>query len=310
MAELAETAEMLCFTRTVEAKSLTRAAAELGQPRATISRRLARLEHRLGVRLLRRTTRSLTLTDAGEQFYQHARLALEAVEAAERSVRRAADDGVLRGRLRISTPSGMGDDFAAIITAFTRAHPEVQVHVFATSEVVDLARDGYDVAIRASTVLDLGTVTRTLAHDPRLVVASPKYLAAHGTPRTRVDLRRHRCIMGFARGQTPQTHWPLKSGGQVHVAGAMFTNELHLGLAAALDGQGLALLPHFLVADELRRGRLVHVLAGVIGAMGRVVLAWRERELMPPQLRAFIDAVCEAAPRILPPRADAAAPGD
>src|SRR5260221_3911830 len=123
MIDPVETSDLLAFTRIVEAKSLARAAAELGAPRATIGRRLARLEERLGVRLLRRTTRALALTDAGTAFYRHARIVLDAVAQAEASVRKS--DDVLHGTLRVTVPPMQDPSFHAVVCDFARAHPEV-----------------------------------------------------------------------------------------------------------------------------------------------------------------------------------------
>src|SRR5690242_11273165 len=130
MDEPFETAELLAFARTVEARSLSRAAAELGVPRATISRRLGRLEERLGVRLLRRTTRSLALTDAGEALHRHAHIVLDAIHHAEASVRRV--DDAVRGELRVSVPP-MDGSLAAMVCAFARRYPEVRLHVHSTT---------------------------------------------------------------------------------------------------------------------------------------------------------------------------------
>ena len=122
-----ETSELVAFTRTVEAKSLSRAAAELGVPRATVSRRLQRLEERLGARLLRRTTRSLVLTPAGDTFYRHARIVLDAVKDAEASIQRTGT--AITGDLRVSVPPMLDAGFFAMITAFAKAHPHVRLQV-------------------------------------------------------------------------------------------------------------------------------------------------------------------------------------
>jgi len=294
MSDPLETAELLAFAKTVDSRSLSRAAAELGVPRATISRRLARLEERLGARLLRRTTRSLALTDAGEALYRHARIVLEALASAEASVRRA--DDVVRGDLRISVPPMINDSFFAMLNTFAQRFPEVRMHIHFTTRHADLMRDGYDVAIRATAELEPGLTARTLARMPLLAVAAPAYLAAHGTPRTRRDLRTHRCLMGFARGETPQTHWPFPGGGKLHVEGAFFTNEVPLLVDAALRGLGIAVLPLMAVYEHLQSGALVHVLDGAIGADSRVAVVFLEREFVPPHVRAFVDAVVAWAP--------------
>ncbi|MDI1479330.1 LysR family transcriptional regulator [Polyangium sp. y55x31] len=291
-----ETSELLAFSKTVEARSLSRAAAELGVPRATISRRLARLEERLGVRLLRRTTRSLALTDAGEALHRHARIVLDAVHHAEACVRKT--DDAIRGELRVSVPPMSGTTFNAMVCDFARRHPEVRLHVHSTTQHVDLQRGGYDLALRAGTALEPGLVARTLARDPVLAVASPAYLEAHGTPRHRRDLRRHRCLMGFVRGELPQTHWPF-SGGNFQVEGALFANDIHLLCDAALEGLGIAFLPLMLVRPHLESGALVHVLPGSLEGESHIAVVYPEREFMPPQVRAFIDTLVAWAPEIV-----------
>src|SRR6185312_15683752 len=180
MKDPVETSELLAFTRIVDAKSLSRAARELRAPRPTISRRLARLEARLGVRLLRRTTRSLALTDAGEALYRQARLVLEAVAAAEASVRRP--DDVMAGELRVSAPPIFDASFFDIVSAFAKRHPHLRVQIHASTREVDLRREGYDVAIRAGSEISPGLVARNLFRSKLVLVASPAYLAEAGAP--------------------------------------------------------------------------------------------------------------------------------
>ncbi len=289
MSDPVETSELIAFTKTVDAKSLSRAAAELGVPRATVSRRLARLEERLGARLLRRTTRSLVLTEIGEAFYRQACIALEAVRFAEQSVR--MKDDVVRGDLRVSVPPVMHAGFHAMLCEFAARYPALRVHVHTSNQHVDILHGGFDVALRASSQLQPGLIARTLLRDPMIAVAAPAYLAAHGTPRTQGDLRAHRCLLGFARGELPGSHWPLVDGGRLHVDGAFFANDIGLLREAAINGLGIALLPHSLVASHLERGTLVQVLAGVVGAEMQIALVYPERQFLPPQVRAFIDTV-------------------
>ncbi|MDB4992744.1 MAG: LysR family transcriptional regulator, partial [Myxococcaceae bacterium] len=299
MAEPVETSELLAFTRTVEAKSLSRAAAELGAPRATIGRRLARLEERLGVRLLRRTTRALALTDAGRAFYRHARIVLDAVAQAEASVRKS--DTVVRGTLRVATPPMLDPTFNALVCDFALAYPAVQIQVDASSRYVDLLREGYDVALRAGTELEPGLVARTLARSSAVAVAAPAYLTAHGTPKKARDLRAHQCLVGFMRDGLPQTHWPKAGGGKISVEGSLIANDITLLMDAALRGLGIAVLPTLLVGTLIERGELVRVLPDVIQAESRVTIVYQEKELLPPQVRAFIDALVAWAPAALAP---------
>jgi len=290
-----ETAELLAFTRTIEAKSLTRAAAELGVPRATVGRRLARLEERLGTRLIRRTTRALTLTDAGDQFYRHARIVLDAVERAQASVRTA--DNVMRGDLRVTVPPIIDDSFLAMIATFAKTHPEVRVQVDFSTRVVDLLREGYDVALRASSEIQPGLVARTISRDTVIAVASPAYLVERGTPRTPKDLRNHRCLTSFARGELPQSTWPAGRR-RIHVDGSFSSNDLRLLREAALRGLGIALLPKLVLADLVEKGKLVQVLPGVIEKEDRVSIVFQEREFLPPHVRAFIDALVAWGPAL------------
>jgi DNA-binding transcriptional LysR family regulator len=273
----------------VEAKSLSRAAAELDAPRATIGRRLARLEERLGVRLLRRTTRALALTDAGEAFYRHARIVLDAVEQAEASVRRS--DTVVRGTLRVATPPMLDPSFNALVCDFARVYPEVQIHVDASARYVDLLREGYDVALRAGSDLEPGLVARTVARTSAVAVAAPTYLALHGTPKKARDLRAHKCLVGFMRGGLPQTHWPKAGGGKISIEGSFVSNDITLLMDAAVRGLGIAVLPTLLIGVPLERGALVRVLPELIHAETRVAVVYQEKELLPPQVRAFIDVL-------------------
>ncbi|MET0386607.1 MAG: LysR substrate-binding domain-containing protein [Polyangiales bacterium] len=293
-----ETAELLAFTRTVDSKSLSKAATDLSVPRATIGRRLARLEKRLGARLLRRTTRSLTLTDAGEAFYRHARMVLDAVEQAEASVRRS--DTTVRGELRIAVPPLTDEPFRAMLCAFAQRYPDVRMHVHFSSQLVDLRRGGYDVALRATTQFEPGLIVRTLRRMPVVAVASPEYLARHGTPKTLRDLRSHRCLQGFARGEVPQTHWPVAKNRRLQVDGAMFSNDLPFLVDAAVRGLGISLLPATLVAEHVSRRELQVVLPELIHAESQFAVVFVEREFIPPQVRAFVDTVIAWAPEGLP----------
>jgi DNA-binding transcriptional LysR family regulator len=290
-----ETAELLAFTRAIEAKSLSRAAAELGVPRATIGRRLARLEQRLGTRLLRRTTRSLRLTDAGDLFYRHARSVLDAVARAQASVR--TQDNVMRGDLRVSVPPIIDDSFLAMIASFAKSHAEVRVQVDFSTRLVDLLREGYDVALRASSDLQPGLVARTIARDKVVAVASPAYLAENGTPRSPKDLKNHRCLTNFSRGELPQSTWPVGRR-KIHVDGVFSSNDLRLIREAALRGLGIALLPKLTLSDLIERGKLVQVLPGVIEHENRVAVVFPEREFLPPHVRAFVDALVAWGPAL------------
>lgn len=294
-----ETAELVAFVRTVDANSLSRASRDLGIPRATLSRRLSRLEARLGVRLLRRTTRSLALTDAGTGFYRQAREVVDAVRRAEESIR-ITDAGV-RGALRVSAPPITTPGFLKLCCDFAERYPDVELQVNTTTQHVDLYRDAYDVAIRASPELQPGLVARPLSRTTLVAIAAPKYLECAPPLRSAKDLRQHRCIAGFARGRSPETQWPLRGGRSVHVDATFSANNIFLLREAALRGLGVALVPWFVVRPDVSCGRLVHVLPGIVHAATAVSVVYPEREYLPAQVRAFIDLLLQAAPQIFPP---------
>ena len=289
MTDPLETAELMAFARTVEVQSLSRAAIELGVPRATVGRRLARMEERLGVKLLKRTTRRMALTDAGEQLYAHARAVLEAVRAAEESVRPI--DGKIHGELRVSVPPGFDDSLREVLVGFAAQHPALSLHVHVATEHVDLAAGAYDVALRAGTTLDPGLIARTLRRVPMVCVASPAYLKAHGRPRTARDVAAHACLVAFSTKEVRQTHWPVVRGGRVRVRGPLATNDLRLLVTAARQGHGLAFVPDLVVEDELAAGTLEQVLKGVIGTDSQLAVVHADREFVRPAVRALVDAL-------------------
>lgn len=294
-----ETAELLSFTRTIESKSLSKAASELGVPRATVSRRLMRLEERLQVRLLKRTTRRLAVTDAGEAFYAHAKRVLEAVNLAESSVTQS-QSGV-RGELRVAMPPLSGGKLRERVAEFAARHPDVRLSIQFSSAYVDLLSGAYDVALRASLRLEPGLVAKTVGRSRLLCVASPAYLAANGTPKTAADLKRHRCLMGFARGEVPEIEWPLPTGSRVRLQGSFFSNDIEMLREAARAGLGIALLPDVVLYEDIERGTLVPLLLDVVGADSRISIVYAEREFIPPQVRAFIDELSGWATELGPP---------
>lgn len=292
MSQVPDLSALQAFVSVVDAGSVTRAAANLGIARTTLSRRLDALEESLGVRLIRRTTRSLHITDAGASMYHHAREALDAAARAVESVR-FDESAPLRGSLSISLPPQVPLGFQNVITQFATRHPEVTLKLDFGTRFVDLQRDHYDVAIRAGQDFEPGLVARTLFRTTHVLVGSPDYLARRGRPEHLSALETHRCLVGFSRGETPQTHWPLRDGGKVAVVGSVLTNDLRYLCALARAGQGLALLPALLVDPLLERGELVTVLEDQIGADVRIALVFHDRELLPMQVRVFIDMLTE-----------------
>src|SRR6185369_13906727 len=150
-------------------------------------------------------------------------------------------------------------------TEFAAAHPQVRLQTYLSTRHVDLRRDGYDIALRASANLEPGLVARTLARFELIAVASPAYLAAHGTPAAPRELGQHRCLMGFARGELPETHWTA-AGRRIQLEGVFFSNSPAMLAHAAVRGLGIAFVPDLAVRGHLQRGELVAVLPGALRA--------------------------------------------
>lgn len=315
MHELLETAELEAFARTVEAGSLSRAAKELAIPRATLGRRLARLEERLGTRLLRRTTRSVRVTAAGEALLQHARVALGAVRDAVEAVHRS--DHVVRGLIRFASLPMAGGSLDRLVVGFLAKHPGVQIHVNVSARFVSFAEVDYDVALRAGDTVEQGLVSRRLLRSPSMAVASPAYIAKNGMPKRVEDLANHTCLLGFLRGTSPNHYWPLVGGGTVRVEGVLVTNDVHLIRRSVEQGLGIAFLPMLIAEEPLEAGTMVPVLEGILGGETKVAVVYPEKAFLSPVVRAFIDALVawaktEFAPKThrgIVARPDPAAPG-
>lgn len=248
------------------------------------------------MRLLRRTTRRLSPTEAGETLYRHARPIVDALQVADLAVRRT--DGRPRGLLRISVPPSGRRGLSDLFLGYVEAHPLVQLEVTATNRPVDLMAGEADVALRAGTVMDPGLIARILHSTALLLVASPAYLASAGTPVTPAELSGHACLTGlFVRGEQPMAQWPLLDGGAVRITPRLSSNEMDLIVDAAVAGLGLTLLPRMRIEAELRSGALVPVLEEVVGARSTLAVVYPEREHLPAAVRTFVDHAVEWSQR-------------
>lgn len=281
------------FAAVVDAGSISAAARRLALPRASLSRRITKLEATLGVRLLHRRTRRLVLTPAGEELYRRARRIAADAEAAWAAVRRL--DDVPRGLLRV-TVTGPID--RALVVGFLRDHPEIQLEIRHTTRVLDLVAEGVDVALRFGEVKDPNLIVRRLWLDRSVVVGAPEYLERAGTPAAASELSRHECLVAFAGEWTPHREWPLRRGGSVTVGGRLRCNDIGLLLDAAVAGLGLALLPSGLARRHVDAGALVSLLADEVGAEVPASLVYADREYLEPKVRAFVD---HAAAQLRPP---------
>lgn len=288
--------EIAVFARVVESGSFTRAAEQLGVPKSTVSRAVARLEERLGVSLLARSTRVVRLTEAGTAYHQRITAALGLIGNAEDEV--AQLQGAPRGKIRITAPYDIGGDFLAeVVARFSARHPEVHVDVVLTNRVVDLIAEGFDLALRAGKLRDSSLIARKLGAMDHRLVAAPAYLAERGTPAAPADLGHHACLL--YRPQDGKARWILEgAGGQVsvEVAGPVGADDLVFLRVAALAGGGIALLPAFLCAADVAAGRLVHVLPGYARTGDALYLVHPPGEQLPRRVALFRDFLIESLP--------------
>jgi len=280
------------FTRVIKAGSLSAAARELHSTPAMVSKRLTRLEDRLGVKLLHRTTRRLTPTEVGQSFYERVLAVLAAVADAESLA--AIDNDRPRGLLRVSLPTSFGRlHVAPRLKAFLDAFPELRLQVDLNDEYVDLAAGGFDVAVRIGTLPDSTLIARRLAPNRRVLCAAPSYLEKFGSPRTLEDLGQHRLLAA-----EPQTAWRF-DGPEGPVAykphSSLQTNSSELVREAVLTGLGIAFRSTWDVGGELKLGTLKRVLPQLGGASDvNIYAVYAGRRLVPPKVRAFVDYFASA----------------
>jgi DNA-binding transcriptional LysR family regulator len=250
------------FVAVVDAGGFTAAAIALGVSQPAVSRRIAALEARLGVRLFTRSTRRLRPTDAGAAFYERARRVLAELEEGECEA--AAESAELRGSLRFTAPPAFGRHVVVPqLAAFAAAHPAITVDLVLGERRLELAEEAVDLAVRIDAPGSAPGLIHTRLTDFAVVAcAAPAYLAAHGVPRTPADLAQHACLLqaGPSRGDVWSFAARRAERVAVQVRGPMRSNDVEALAAATRAGMGIALLPDFLVAADLRRGTLRAVL--------------------------------------------------
>ena len=248
------------FVRVIDQGGITAAARSLGVPKSAVSQAVSLLESELGVRLLNRSSRAVTPTEAGAALHRRAGPALQALEEAAAETRDS--QGPLRGTIRLTAPVEVGTRLAEpVLSRFLLAHPGVRLEVMLTTRVVDLAEEGIDLAIRGGPVLDESLIARPLGRRDAGLFASPDYLRSRGTPRRLADLARHDCIV--VRPVVGRGVWRLSSATgeqRLTVCARLGVDHFAYALRAAVSAVGLALLPLFLCEAEVSRGELVRVL--------------------------------------------------
>lgn len=284
---------MAIFARVVEDKSFSAAARNLNLSKSLVSKQVTQLEKSLGVRLLNRTTRALSVTDAGAVLYEHCSRIVEELEEARLAVGRLQAEP--RGLLRISAPVAFGRlHVAAALPEFLGAYPDLKIDMVTTDRFVDLAEEGYDLVIRIVDQPAPNLVARKLAPVTRRMVATPEYFERYGVPETPADLEKHNCLTYTYFN--PQDPWRLrgpKGDISVRTSGNLRLNDDDALSEAVMRGLGLALLPTFIIGEALQAGRLRSVLAEYIPLERHIYAVYLANRHVSAKVRAFIDYLLE-----------------
>lgn len=289
------------FVAAVETNSFSAAAERLRLTRSAVAKAVAKLESRLGVRLFHRTTRSQTLTEDGQIFYERCVRALEELRSGQAALESGKRDAV--GRLRVSAPVLLGRQCVApVLARLAGRHPRLELELSMSDRPVDLIEDGFDLAVRNGDIQGgAGLMTRSISVQTMTVYAAPSYLAAHGRPESLSDLSRHQGILysrpGYAGG------WRFRDdGGGLREAtppARLRFDDLAAIADAAEAGYGLAWLPGWLARDRVRSGRLVPLLTTVPGLSIKTHVLWLQTPHLSLRVRLAIDALAEELPRLM-----------
>lgn len=286
--------QLRAFVAVAEALNFSRAAEKLGVSSSALSQLVRGLEERVGVRLLHRSTRSVSLTEAGDRLFQRVRPAVQELASAmgQTSELRARPAGIVRVHCFRAAAATF---LRPLLRPFHDAYPEVVLDITLDDEVVDIVAGAYDAAIRIGEVIERDMVAIKLGPDLRqIAVASPDYLARHGTPRHPRELLSHRCIAWRWPGHKTPYKWEFVEDGkwfEIAVEGPLITNLKDFGLQAAIDGLGIALASEQLIAPHVAAGRLVTLLEPWSGPFPGYYLCYPPQRQMAAPLRAFIDSV-------------------
>jgi DNA-binding transcriptional LysR family regulator len=280
--------EINAFAAVADARSFTQGARRLGVSSAQVSKLVARLENRLGARLLNRTTRDVSLTDTGRAYLERARVLLEDFQALEGSVR---DQSGPRGLLKVSAPVSFGaSQLTPALLDFAAAYPEVSLDVSSTDRMVNLVEEGFDVGVRIGQLADSSVIARKLAAVRMVTCASPDYLQAAGAPATPQDLARHEAILD-SNLRDPFV-WSYGESGEpyeVRVHGRLKFGGADACVAAARRGLGVTRTPAFAAADDLRAGRLTPLLCAYEPQLIHVHAVYPHARHLAAKVRVFVD---------------------
>jgi DNA-binding transcriptional LysR family regulator len=288
---MADLDNILIFVKVAQFESISRAARSLGMPISTVSRRLSVLESELGVSLLRRTTRRVTLTPQGREYFNQCQEPLTLLQEAERVLTLAQRKP--EGLLRISVPVILGQEpFLDFISRFLKDHARIRIDLFITNTYLDLIAENIDAAIRFGDLRDSSVVATRLGKSIRYVVAAPEYLKGRKLPIEPADLEQHDCVMLNAKNN--ETEWVLLNGrknARVHVSGPISSRDFNSVSTFVHRGHGVGLLASTYCEAALREGRLVRLLPKWTSPQIPVFSVYPTRKFLPARLSAFLQAV-------------------
>ena len=281
------------FTKVVEAGSFSEAARRLGVAKSAVSKQISLLEEEVGVRLLNRTTRKLSLTEAGEQYYIHA---LKALEAAQNAVDCVAQlQGEPQGKLRIHAPMSFGHlHVSPLIPEFLARYPKISVDLILDDKSANLVAEGIDVAIQSGSLPDSSLLARKLAPGNSVVCASPAYIQKYGQPHHPTDLKQHNCLLFSYSNNASQ--WSFTNGKenyQVEVSGNYQVNNSEALKQALLKGCGVARLPTFIAGEDIKAGKLVNLFPSYKMPHKDIHALYVARQYLPEKVRVFLDFTIE-----------------
>jgi DNA-binding transcriptional LysR family regulator len=281
--------DLSLFVRIVEMGSFAAVASELGMQRSSVSRSMARLEQALGVRLLQRTTRKLSLTDAGQAFFDQVRGAVSSMAEAANTVREFG--GEPRGTVRVSVPPDAQTlGLAQAFSEFTRKYPAIVVELNLTGRIVDLVGEGFDLAVRAGRMPDSALIARKIGPTQLLFFAAPSYLSTAGVPTSLAELKSHDCILFRSHKGKATLHLTGPTGDEsVEVQGRLSADEMAFILDACIAGAGVALLPTELARKAAQAGRIEHLLPAYHQAGGSVYVVLPSSTLVPSRVALLRD---------------------
>lgn len=283
--------EMAIFVRVVESGSFTGAAKALGLPKSTVSRKITQLEERLGVRLIQRTTRSLSLTDSGSAYHEHCARILADIETANLAV--AEMQNTPSGTLRITAAVLFGSTvLPSLIARYMALHPQINIELMLSDDVLDLVQEGIDVAFRIGDLEDSSLIGRDLGHASSIICASPEYLAQHGKPTHPDQLSEHQIITTYGWLQ-----WSLKSPDNeevsINVKPRLKVNDISSLYRLALEGIGIAPLPLIIAAQAVKNKQLIPIMCDWPFETHSVSALYASNRHMSAKVRSFVDFVIE-----------------